>query len=107
MNPGASVTNHYLNLICYEELGAFIGLLILVGSFRASREPLSDLFSEDLNFGRPLFRATMPRERFKIILRFLRFDDHTTRVERFANDRFAPIRYVFEAINSSFSLAYS
>ena len=65
--------------------------MILNGAFRASREPLSDLFSEDPNFGRPIFRATMPRERFKVFLRFLRFDDVDTRPERQKSDNLAAI----------------
>ena len=81
--------------------------MILCGSFRASRGPLRDLFSDDMNFGKPIFRAVMPRERFKVILRFLRFDDSTTRAERIISDRFAPIRYVFDAINLNLTAAYT
>ena len=59
-----------------------------------------------VNFGRPIFRATMPRERFKVILRFLRFDDFSTRTERSKTDNLAPIRYIFDSVIKRFPLAY-
>ena len=104
-HPDVCLTNPCLNLIYFEKF-AFFGLSILCGSFLASREPISALFSEDLNFGRPAFRTCMPRERFKTILRFLRFDDCSTKVERIGKDRLAPIGFGFETINRSFSSAY-
>ena len=105
-NPEKSVDNRYLNYFTLHEVRGFIGLMILTGVFRASREPIDDLYSNDLNFGRPIFRAAMPRERFKNILRFLRFDDHTTRVERVLIDKLAPIREIFESVNKVFHDAY-
>ena len=94
---------HHLHLMKYS----FIGLLILSGVFRSSREPISELYSDDPNRGRPIFPATMPRDRFKALLRFLRFDDLETRLERLATDRLAPIRHVFDAINYALKNAYS
>ena len=106
-HPTQSLQNRYMYQITLKELRAFVGLMIFIGVFRASREPVRDLYSDDLNFGRPILRATMPRERFKTILRFLRFDDQATRVERALIDNLAPIRYVFETINSFFYSAYN
>ena len=94
-------------MISFEEIKAFVGLMILCGVFRAFREPLSHIYSSDLNFGRPIFRAAMPRERFKFILRFLRFDDYSTRFERAKSDTLAPIRHLFDSLNNSFSSAYA
>ena len=106
-NPQQPLNNRYLKLISLPEIQAFVGLMILSGVFHADRESVEDLYSDDLNFGKPLFRATMPRERFKTILRFLRFDHHTTRGERIKVDRLAPIRDIFEMVNKSFSAAYN
>ena len=105
-HPEHSLTDRYLHYVSLDEMRAFIGLMILVGVFRASRDPLESLFSEDLNFGKPIFRATMPRERMKTILRFLRFDDPATRIERVKVDKLAPIRYIFDLINDSLNSAY-
>ena len=90
-----------------EELRALTGLMILTGVFRASREPLESLFCEDLNFGKPIFRATMPRERMKTILKFLRFDDHSSWMERARVDKLAPIREMFEMVKRSLHSAYN
>ena len=106
-NPEKTVDNRYLNPITLPEIKGFISLLILTGVFRANREPIDELYSDDLNFGRPIFRAAMARERFKNILRFLRFDDHKTRLERVFVDKLAPIRNIFKSINKAFHAAYT
>ena len=99
--------NRYHYLISFEEIKAFVVVMILCGAFRAFREPLSDIYSSDLDFGRPIFRAVMPRERFKFIPRFLRFDDFSTMFERAKSDTVAPIRHLFDSLNNSFSSAYA
>ena len=43
-------------------------------------------------FGRPILRATMPLNRFRAFLSCCRFDNKTTRIERQATDKLAPIR---------------
>ncbi|CAF2055700.1 unnamed protein product [Rotaria magnacalcarata] len=42
--------------------------------------------------GRPIFRATMAKNRVKILLRFCRFDNIATRDERLKEDKLAPVR---------------
>ena len=70
-NPNLSLNNNnnnnYIYPATFQEMKAFLGLIILCGCFRAYREPTTDLFSEDSNFDRPIFRTVMPRERFKSI----------------------------------------
>ena len=80
--------------------------MLLTGVFRANREPIGELFSDDLNFGRPIFRAAMPRERMKNILRFLRFDNHETRSVRVIQDKLGPMRDVFDEVNKALNCAY-
>ena len=101
-----AVNNCYFREITFIELQAFIGLLILVGVFRVHRETLSNLYCQDPNLSRPIFKATLPRERFKTILRFLRFDNHETRSTRISMDRLAPVREVLECVNLAFQRSY-
>jgi hypothetical protein len=51
-----------------EEMWAFIGLLLLAGVHRAKNETLDELWS--IINGRPIFRATMTKNRFKSLLQF-------------------------------------
>ena len=78
--------------------------MILVFFFRSSRVPVIDIYSEVPNLLRPIFKATIPRERFKFSLRFLRFDDLQTRVK---SDRLAPIRFVFDSVVASLKNSYN
>ena len=98
LNPSATIANRYLKRFTLLELDAFFGLIILIGVLRVNKEPINDLYSENPNKSRPVFKATMPRERFKCILRFLRFDDCSTRLERIQTDKLAPIRWLFDNI---------
>ena len=81
--------------------------MILIGVFRASRDPVNCIYSEDPNLSRPIFRATMPRDRFKLILRFLRFDDFRTRLERQKSDQLAHIRFVFDSVVTALRNSYN
>ena len=80
--------------------------MILSGVFHSNRESIFDLYSEDVNKSRPIFKSTMPRDRLRAFFKFLRFNSTSTRTERYALDKLAPIRDVFEAINNSFSKFY-
>ena len=74
----------------WTECEAFIGLLLLAGVNRGNQELLEELWSR--KYGRPIFVATMSLKRFKLILRFCRFDNKITREERRATDKLAAIR---------------
>ena len=101
------LNRRYYNPFTQNELIGFLGLLVETGTLRLFREPLDNIYCDDPNKSRPIFKATMPRDRFKVLLRILRFDDATTRNLRQKNDKLAPIRYVIETIRSNFFLAYS
>ncbi|XP_073510892.1 uncharacterized protein [Phyllobates terribilis] len=77
------------------ELRAFFGLLYLAGAYRANRQSLEELWSKDGN-GVEKFGLVMSINRFKLLIRCLRFDDRTTRTERKTHDRLAPIRDIFQ-----------
>lgn len=86
------------------ELKAFLGLLITAGVGRAKFEPLTELWSA--SNGRPFFSAVMSMNRFKNILRFLRFDNKQTRPERRATDKLAAIRDVWVMFIAKLQKAY-
>ncbi|CAJ0968605.1 unnamed protein product [Ranitomeya imitator] len=48
----------------------------------------------------------MSRDRFKMILRFIRFDNENTRAERVQTDKAAPIRDIWTMLNSNLERAY-
>ena len=78
--------------LVFTELKAFIGLLLIVGVHRAHVEPIREIWSRE--YGRPFFCATMSLNRFKDILRFLRFDNKNTRAARRETDKLAAFRDV-------------
>jgi len=86
-----------------SEMEAFVGLLILRGVYRGSRESTEELWSED---GRKDFRAGMSFNRFRMIRRLLRFDNKATRQSRLRNDPLAAIRLLIESFNNNSKLCY-
>lgn len=101
-------TNQYIDTIKHKfarerdithtdliELRAFIGLLYLAGVYKSNRQLLEELWGKEGD-GIEKFGLVMNIKRFKTLIRVLRFDDRTTRDERKALDRLAPIRDVFE-----------
>ncbi|XP_029905255.1 piggyBac transposable element-derived protein 4-like [Myripristis murdjan] len=62
------------------ELKAFLGLLLLVGVYHSRREATQSLW--EAQTGRPVFAATVSRERFEEISGRLRFNNRATRTHR-------------------------
>lgn len=77
------------------EIKCLLGLLILAGVNRSGRQSLEDLWNQS-GFGVEIFHVSMSLQRFRFLLRCIRFDDVRNRSERQAIDRLAPIREVFE-----------
>ncbi|GBP78767.1 Facilitated trehalose transporter Tret1 [Eumeta japonica] len=98
-NPSTKETNR-------EELKAVFGLLMLAGLYRSNRQSIIDLWAND-GTGIEIFRNTMTRQRFTFLVNNLRFDDASTRTERAAIDRLAPIRDVFEVFVKNCQSAYT
>lgn len=73
---------------------AYYGLLLLAGVHRSHGECVTELW-DDHN-GRPIFRATMSLEKFKLINRCIRFDDREMRLQTETRDKMAPIRKIFD-----------
>ena len=80
--------------LCESELRAFLGILLLQGVLKGGRQRRRDFW--DNRFGQPSIIATMSENRFYHILKFLRFDNRTTRPQRQQEDRLAPIRQLWE-----------
>ena len=55
----------------------------------------------DDTFGNPVFSATMPRNRFKLIAH-ISFSDHTTRPIPWHHDKFAAFCKIFEEFDKNF-----
>ena len=87
------------------ELKAFIGILYFTAIWKSNGESLEELW--DNNTGRAVFRATMTLHRFKELLRFPRFDNADTRLERQQDDKFAPIRDVWQMFNTRLKDIYT
>lgn len=78
------------------EMYAAFGILIIAGALKANRESVHFLWTKKSLFSRTVFPASMARDRFVDILRFIRFDDLTTRTDRRKLDKLAAFRNVFE-----------
>ncbi|XP_043257548.1 piggyBac transposable element-derived protein 4-like [Colletes gigas] len=76
------------------EINAFLGLLLIIGRFRESDESKNCLWTKNTAFSRQVYAAVMSCDRFKDILKYIRFDDRTTRPERKINDKLAALRDV-------------
>lgn len=90
--------NRYPNDLCtlnVNELWKFVGLFYARGVLGAKNIPLSELWQK--KWANPIFAKTMPRDRFKYILRLLRFDSKQDRRERIVRgrDKFAHISEIW------------
>ena len=81
------------------EMMAFMGLLILRGTYRASGEAIEELWSS--THGRPVFPSTMSLNRFKLIRTVLRFDNVSTRQGRLARDKLAAVRLLIDGFTTN------
>ncbi|XP_028674442.1 piggyBac transposable element-derived protein 4-like [Erpetoichthys calabaricus] len=72
-----------------DELMAFIALSYLRGVYGGKNMDMESYWSE--KFGITFFKETMSRNRYRQIMKFLRFDNRETRQERLRNDKFAAI----------------
>ena len=87
----------FVDHLSEAELKAFLGLIYLAGVCKSNHEDIDALFSTDC-LGRPIFRATMSKERFLFLLTAIRFDNHLVREQKKASgDRLAAVSYMFNA----------
>ncbi|KAL4153702.1 hypothetical protein QTP88_001535 [Uroleucon formosanum] len=84
------------------EIKAFIGILILAGVSKSSRQNIFNLFDDSKGTRLETVYLTMNVQRFRFLVRNLRFDDFTNRSERSEIDKLAPIRELFEVVVQHF-----
>lgn len=93
------------NHVTREELLAYLGILIFSGCQKDNHLSVDEMWSPTL--ASPLYRAAMSQIRFEFLNRCLRYDDPSTRDERRRNDKFAPIRNIFEIFIDNCRSMYS
>lgn len=86
-----------------EELNIFIGLIYLRGILGLRKTPLDFIWGHE--FGPPFFKTHMARNRFTLILKYLRFEIPGSRAYR-KKDKFAHIRKIFEIFTANCFLHY-
>lgn len=87
-----------------HELHAFFGLLITAGHMKSCNENYRNFWHPF--YGSTFFQATMGMTRFEQLLRFIRFDNKSTRSERRKIDKLCPIRSVWEKVTENFKKYY-
>ncbi|XP_044574588.1 piggyBac transposable element-derived protein 4-like [Cotesia glomerata] len=85
---------------------AFFGLLYYSGLLNLSHVDIHDLWKPN-GLSPEYFRAVMRENRFRLLLRALRFDNSLTRIERKKTDKLAPIREIWDHFNKSCLKYYS
>ncbi|CAH1979567.1 unnamed protein product [Acanthoscelides obtectus] len=83
------------------EIRAFIGLLFLIGTMRCSRKNIHLLWDNSKGNGIESCYLTMSEQRFRFLLRCLRFDNINDRNMRKELDKMAAIREVFELFTNN------
>ncbi|KAH9632821.1 hypothetical protein HF086_016302 [Spodoptera exigua] len=83
------------------EMRAFLGLLYIMGVSRSGRRNIKDFWDNSQGTGLEIVYATMSINRFRILIRALRFDDITDRETRRKLDKMAPIREVVELVTKN------
>ncbi|XP_035226305.1 piggyBac transposable element-derived protein 4-like [Stegodyphus dumicola] len=73
--------------ISLEELDAFIAIIYARGAYGCNGMDYDFLWNN--TWGPPFFRETMSRNRFRDIMKYLRFELKSTRTQRLENDKFA------------------
>ena len=86
-----------------REMYAFLGILICAGANNSNTDHISEMWKSS---SYPLYRATMGINRFKSILRFIRFDDLNTRQRRLHEDKAAPVRDLWNMLNANLCTMY-
>lgn len=95
--------------VTIDEIYAYIGILVLLGVLKKRNVEISDIWCENSGaFHRVDFVcATMSRERFQFLSRFITFDDIATREERLQTDRkLFKFREIFNRVRTKCLTAY-
>lgn len=86
-----------------KEMYAFFGLLLYSGLFKTNTQPTKELWAP---YHFDLFKATMSLKRYNILLRYIRFDDGTTRAQRLLTSKSAAIDDIWLMMSANLERAY-
>jgi len=89
--------------VTVQEMYSFMAILICSGVNNFNIDHTSVMWHSN---SYPLYRATMGLNRFRNIMRFIRFDDANTRQQRAKEDKAAPIRDLWTMLNANLSMMY-
>lgn len=111
-------TNEYISLVAtnysdqnnakptnHTEIRALIGLLYMAGICKSNRQNTEDIWRTD-GYGVEIFHLTMSLQRFRFLLRCVRFDSKATRSVRKETDKLAPIREIFDLFSQNCQRGY-
>ena len=79
-----------------DKLNTFLGLCIIRGVIKGRDKPLYSFWGN--SSGRNKYSETMTRNKFQLVLRYIRFDEKATRTQRRGTDKFATIRELWESV---------
>lgn len=85
----------YTRPTTHSEIEALMGIILLAGVQKSNRLNAEELFATD-GSSPECFRLCMSLQRSRFLPKHVRFDDQTTREERKAIDKMAPIREFFD-----------
>jgi len=77
------------------EIRALIDILLFLGATKSCKESTASIWAID-GTGKPICIAATSQKRFLFLVYCLRFDDSTTRAQRRADDKLAPIRNIYD-----------
>ena len=101
----ADRNNAYMFNATMDQLKAFVGLVYLRGIAGGKSQKLEDFWSAEM--GNPVFKETMSRQNFRDIMRYLRFDDKSTRAACLLEDKFAMISETFDRFVKNSTASYT
>ncbi|CAG7836444.1 unnamed protein product [Allacma fusca] len=88
------------------EIHALMGLLLLAGAHGMRNMSTRKIWRSDPKYRLHPFIATMGRERFRDLMRFVRFDDYESREERRRMDKLSAIRSFIETLRQNIHSIY-
>lgn len=114
---GKAVEGEAFHEVDRETMMAWMGILINAGRMHAKSTTIEDFWSADSVYGVLYFRSIMSKQRFKEVMRYIRFDDSLSRripgqgraiATTLGNttDRLGLIRWVADKVRSNFIRCY-
>lgn len=91
--------------VTVAEIHQFIGILYLKGVLLHKNTPILQLWSKQ--WGLKCITSVMSRKRFLEIMRYMRFDQRSTRSHRLKTDKFALVNDIFEPFRVNLTKCYN